>query len=333
MGRVGIGTIAAVSILLAAAATALVFALVPVVAVAGAVGILVLCLPSAVVVWRARAQRRATRVVWPDVVDHLVSAVRSGLALPDSVVTLAHSGPPITRAAFADFERDYRMTGGFADSLDRLKDRLADPVADRIIETLRMSREVGGNELTTVLRNLAASNQHFQLLFDSTFEGVLIHEAGRIVQVNDALVRTLGFTRDEMVGRDLLQGRPRLPAPLTGPVAALDVAATRRWIEQRRHRTRNRFHRDVAINPRNRSHQRSRIGMGGIIEQRAHRRAFHHLTGMHHHDAVADFGDDAEIVGDEQDSGSGSGAEFAQQVENPGGDRDVKTRGRLVGEQ
>jgi tight adherence protein B len=48
------------------------------------------------------------------------------------------------------------MTGGFADSLDRLKDRLADPVADRIVETLRMSREVGGNELTTVLRNLAA---------------------------------------------------------------------------------------------------------------------------------------------------------------------------------
>jgi tight adherence protein B len=156
MGRVGLGTVLVVSILLGVAAAALVFALVPVVAVAGAAGILVLCLPAAVVVWRARVQRRATRVVWPDVVDHLVSAVRSGLALPDSVVTLAHSGPPITRAAFAEFERDYRMTGGFADSLDRLKDRLADPVADRIIETLRMSREVGGNELTTVLRNLAA---------------------------------------------------------------------------------------------------------------------------------------------------------------------------------
>jgi tight adherence protein B len=156
MGRVGLGTIAVVSIVLGVAAAALVFALVPVVAVAGAAGILVLCLPAAVVVWRARAQRRATRVVWPDVVDHLVSAVRSGLALPDSVVTLAHSGPPVIRAAFADFERDYRMTGGFADSLDRLKDRLADPVADRIFETLRMSREVGGNELTTVLRNLAA---------------------------------------------------------------------------------------------------------------------------------------------------------------------------------
>jgi tight adherence protein B len=156
LGRVGVPTVAAASVILGIAAGALVFALVPVVAVAFAAGILLLVLPSAVVVWRARTQRRATRVVWPDVVDHLVSAVRSGLALPESVVTLAHSGPPITRAAFAEFERDYRMTGGFADSLDRLKDRLADPVADRIIETMRMSREVGGNELTTVLRNLAA---------------------------------------------------------------------------------------------------------------------------------------------------------------------------------
>jgi tight adherence protein B len=156
LGRVGVSTVAAASVILGIATGALVFALVPVIAVAFAAGILLLVLPSAVVVWRARAQRRATRVVWPDVVDHLVSAVRSGLALPESVVTLAHSGPPVTRAAFADFERDYRMTGGFADSLDRLKDRLADPVADRIIETLRMSREVGGNELTTVLRNLAA---------------------------------------------------------------------------------------------------------------------------------------------------------------------------------
>jgi tight adherence protein B len=156
LARVGLTTIAVVSVILAIAASALVFALIPIVVVAGSVGILVLLLPAAVVVWRARASRRATRVVWPDVVDHLVSAVRSGLALPDSVVTLAYAGPPATRAAFAEFERDYRMTGGFSDSLDRLKDRLADPIADRIIETLRMSREVGGSELTTVLRNLAA---------------------------------------------------------------------------------------------------------------------------------------------------------------------------------
>jgi tight adherence protein B len=156
LARVGVPIVVVVSLILAGAAAALTLAFESVVAVACAVAVVAFALPWSVIVWRARTQRRATRVVWPDVVDHLVSAVRSGLALPDSVVTLAHSGPTATREAFADFERDYRMTGSFADSLDRLKDRLVDPVADRIIETLRMSREVGGNELTTVLRSLAA---------------------------------------------------------------------------------------------------------------------------------------------------------------------------------
>jgi tight adherence protein B len=47
------------------------------------------------------------------------------------------------------------MTGNFAHSIDRLKNSLADPVADRILETLRMAREVGGSDLTVVLRSLA----------------------------------------------------------------------------------------------------------------------------------------------------------------------------------
>ena len=95
-------------------------------------------------------------MIWPDVVDQLVSAVRSGLALPDALLTLAESGPSQTRAAFVRFRADYRATGNFSLSLDSLKERLADPVADRILETLRMSREVGGSELTTVLRNLGS---------------------------------------------------------------------------------------------------------------------------------------------------------------------------------
>jgi tight adherence protein B len=86
--------------------------------------------------------------------------VRSGLALPDSIVTLAHSGPEATRAAFAAFEQQYRATGSFGLCVDSLKDRLADPVADRILETLRMAREVGGTELTSVLRALGSHLRH-----------------------------------------------------------------------------------------------------------------------------------------------------------------------------
>ncbi|MCU1420818.1 MAG: type secretion system protein [Microbacteriaceae bacterium] len=153
--RLSVGALALVSALVAVLAAAIVFALVPVTAIALTAGVAGLAAPFAIVTLRAKSRRKALRSNWPDVVDHLVSGVRSGLALPDSLVTLAGAGPESTRPAFRQFELDYRATGNFGLCIDALKDRLADPVADRILETLRMSREVGGSELTTVLRSLA----------------------------------------------------------------------------------------------------------------------------------------------------------------------------------
>jgi tight adherence protein B len=147
---------AAISLILGVAAAAFAQALLGVQALTLVAGLGSLGLPALMVSWRARARRRANRTVWPDVVDHLVSAVRSGLALPDSVSSLAQAGPAATRLAFAEFEREYRATGNFAHCIARLKQSLADPIADRILETLRMAREVGGSDLTVVLRSLAA---------------------------------------------------------------------------------------------------------------------------------------------------------------------------------
>ncbi len=156
LARVSLGTVAVLSLVVAALSLALAFALLPVVPLALAAGLVGLALPWVIITVRARARRRAARLVWPDVVDQLVSAVRSGLSLPDSVAALASTGPPATRDAFATFEADYRATGNFGVCVSELKERLADPTADRILETLRMSREVGGTELTAVLRNLAS---------------------------------------------------------------------------------------------------------------------------------------------------------------------------------
>lgn len=144
-----------ISILCGLGLGALLQAMLGVVALSAAAMVVGLASPALAITARARARRRANRTIWPDAVDQLVAAVRSGLALPDSVSTLAHTGPAVTREAFAGFERDYRTTGNFSRSVDALKDRLADPVADRILETLRMAREVGGTDLTLVLRNLA----------------------------------------------------------------------------------------------------------------------------------------------------------------------------------
>ncbi|MFY9713259.1 MAG: type II secretion system F family protein [Microbacterium sp.] len=101
--------------------------------------------------------RKARRQLWPDVCDLLIASIRVGLSLPDAVASLAESAPGMLRPAFAVFARDLRATGRFESSLDRLKASLADPIADRIIETLRMARQVGGTELTGVLRALSSS--------------------------------------------------------------------------------------------------------------------------------------------------------------------------------
>lgn len=101
--------------------------------------------------------RRLRRQLWPDVCDLLIASIRVGLSLPDAVGALEDSAPAMLRPAFAVFAHDVRATGRFETSLDRLKDTLADPIGDRIIETLRMARQVGGSELTGVLRALAVS--------------------------------------------------------------------------------------------------------------------------------------------------------------------------------
>lgn len=111
--------------------------------------------PVALVRMRRRHRVVELRELWPDVVDNLSSAVRAGLALPEAVAQLGARGPEPLRASFRRFADDYRASGRFGDSLDRLKAELADPVADRILESLRVAREVGGTDLGRLLRTLS----------------------------------------------------------------------------------------------------------------------------------------------------------------------------------
>ena len=157
LGQVSAAVFVVVSVLFGVAVAAGVSAVAPVLAVAAVTGVVALAVPFAVVAARARSRRRARRAAWPDLVDHLVSALRAGRPLAESVGSLATVGAPETRQPFLLFEGEVQFSGAVSPALDALKDRLADPVADRIVETLRMAREVGGSELPTVLRHLAAS--------------------------------------------------------------------------------------------------------------------------------------------------------------------------------
>lgn len=113
-------------------------------------------LPVAMLKARHGRRVRERREVWPDAIDHLVSAVRAGMSLPDAVSVLAERGPDALRGSFVHFTAAYHATGRFGDALDLLKEELADPAADRVVEALRVARDVGGTELGRTLRTLSA---------------------------------------------------------------------------------------------------------------------------------------------------------------------------------
>lgn len=120
---------------------------------------------SLLAAWAARSaatrgrerQDRQRREAWPDAIDSLASAVRAGLGLPEALADLGRRGPEPLRPAFRAYGADLATTGSFGIALDRLKAGLADPVADRVAESLRVAREVGGTELGRLLRTLSTT--------------------------------------------------------------------------------------------------------------------------------------------------------------------------------
>ena len=156
-GVEGIGSaqLLAAQVLDALVVGVIVLALTSTLAIAVAFGAFALYGPIAVVRRMRRRRQVALRELWPEAIDNLASAVRAGMSLPEGLSALALRGPTQLRPPFARFSAAYRATGRFGECLDALKDDLADPVGDRVCETMRVAREVGGSDLGTVLRTLS----------------------------------------------------------------------------------------------------------------------------------------------------------------------------------
>lgn len=111
--------------------------------------------PVALVRFRAGQRQVELRELWPEVVDNMASGIRAGMSLPEALSQVGTRGPEQLRRPFQRFGEDYRATGRFGQCLDRLKSSLADPTGDRIVESLRLAREVGGTDLGRLLRTLS----------------------------------------------------------------------------------------------------------------------------------------------------------------------------------
>ena len=91
---------------------------------------------------------------WPEVIDHLMSGIQSGLSLSESLVGLATRGPEILRPTFAEFRDSLFRHADLELALQELKSLFHHHGSDQIFEALLISKALGGSELMSILRTL-----------------------------------------------------------------------------------------------------------------------------------------------------------------------------------
>ncbi len=74
--------------------------------------------------------------------------------------------------------------------------------------TMLLQANIGLRSRLSIIKSLSESNQRFQMLFNSTFEGVLVHDQGRILDVNESLINMLGYSRAELIDKNILDLLP-----------------------------------------------------------------------------------------------------------------------------
>lgn len=103
---------------------------------------------------RVKAQA-SVRDQWPDAIAMLIASIRAGIALPQACMDVAARAPEGLRPGLTAFVGAYRASGSFRVALTRMREVMADPIADRVCVALMLAHEVGGTDLVRMLRTLA----------------------------------------------------------------------------------------------------------------------------------------------------------------------------------
>ena len=110
---------------------------------------------SVVISKRTDSRRyEAMNSAWPEVIDHLITGIQSGLSINESLAGLAKRGPEVLRPLFEDFVTAISKNGDFHTALLQLKIDCGQPGSDQIFESISISKALGGSELLTILRTV-----------------------------------------------------------------------------------------------------------------------------------------------------------------------------------
>lgn len=138
----------------ASVATAVVLLMTRSIVIALAFGTLAAGISYVTVKSRSTKSEAALVAAWPEVIDHLMSGIGSGLSLSESLAGLATRGPEILRPAFVRFTKTLYGSGDLTQAINELKASFAHHGSDQIFEALLIAKTLGGSELLQILRTL-----------------------------------------------------------------------------------------------------------------------------------------------------------------------------------
>ena len=137
---------------------------------------------------RRRLRLREVQAAWPDGLRDIVASIAAGRSLTQAVNSLAATGPPALREAFARFP-DLARVLGTGPALELVKEELADPTSDRVLEVLLLAHERGGPIVRSILEDLVdTTTRDLKLLDALETEGLEMRINARAVVVLPWLV-------------------------------------------------------------------------------------------------------------------------------------------------
>ena len=104
---------------------------------------------------RALKAERERDSSWPEAIDSLVSALQSGIPIPEAVCSLAIHGPQPLRPLFIAIANQLQSGEDFVVTLREAKMQANSAIADQVFETLIYAKDFGGKDSNSALRLLS----------------------------------------------------------------------------------------------------------------------------------------------------------------------------------
>ena len=112
-------------------------------------------IPIVIIRRKAELERALLQNLWPEILDHIISGLQSGLSLAETLVALGTRGPVKSRSIFLLFSENLRGGTDFSQALSELKQNFSDGTADQVCEVLEFARVSGSRDTSLTLRTLS----------------------------------------------------------------------------------------------------------------------------------------------------------------------------------